>query len=314
MEDTTSGVGSGVGSGVRSGIVVGVDTSAASAAGLEWALAEAVRRRAPLTAVRAWLDPVTAGYPVAVVVADAPDDVQAAAQDGAQEALRAATARVPGADALETRALAVRGPAAAVLADASRTADLLVIGTRSHGALSRAVLGSVSASVLHHAHSPVAVVPEPAEPTTAPARVVVGVDHSKPSLAALAWGAGYARRTGQQLVPVLVREPVWTADPVPTARLGELENSERQALRDLVLRDPYDVAQASPYADLDIAPEVLSGHAAGALLDLVQPQDTLVVGSRGRGGFANLLLGSTSTFCAQHARCPVVVVRHGASG
>lgn len=281
------------------GIVVGVDRSAASAAALEWAVSEAVRRGRPLTAVRAWLDPVTAGYPVAVVVAGASGDVERAALDAVQSAVMDATSRVPDADAVDVRTVALQGPAAAVLAEASKGADVLVIGARSHGALSRAVLGSVSGSVLHHAHSPVAVVPEPADNTGEPARVVVGVDHSPPSLAALAWGSQQAALTGQVLVPVLVREPTWDVDPASTSALGCLTESERAALRDLVPAD----------AGVVVEPEVLSGHPAGTLLELVHPQDILVVGSRGRGGFATLLLGSTSTFCAQHARCVVVVVR-----
>ena len=143
------------------GIVVGVDRSGAGAAALDLALDEGLRRSRPVTAVRAWTEPVTAGYPVGAVLGLDAGHAEQAALDSAQEALKEALARVPAADGLDVRAVAVRGPAARVLADASATADLVVVGTRSHGALSRAVLGSVSASLLHHAHAPVAVVPEP---------------------------------------------------------------------------------------------------------------------------------------------------------
>ena len=60
--------------------------------------------------------------------------------------------------------------------------------------------------------------------------------------------------------------------------------------------------------DLRVEPEVVTGHAAAALLEMAGPADVIVVGSRGRGGFRGLLMGSTSTQCAQHATCPVVVV------
>ena len=289
------------------GIVVGVDRSPAGAAALEWALTEAGRRVRPLTAVRAWVDQVTAGFPMAVIVPGTAQEVEKAALQSAQEELKEVTERVPGADGVDAHALAVRGPASTVLAEASRGADLLVVGTRSHGALSRAVLGSVSASMLHHAHSPVVVVPEPVAHGAEPPRVVVGVDHSPASRAALIWAAEHAARRGATLVPVLVRETAWRVEADQgqlSATLAQLEESERTALHEAV---PPDIS-------VTVEPEVLSGHPAAGLLGMVLPQDVLVVGSRGRGGFAGLLLGSTSASCAQHSRCPVVVIRSGMAG
>jgi nucleotide-binding universal stress UspA family protein len=289
------------------GIVVGVDRSAASTAALEWALEEGLRRGRPVTAARAWVDPITAGYPIGTVVAGSSDAVGKAALDSAQEALKEATAVVPGADGVEVHAVALRGAAGPALAEATRGADLLVVGTRAQNALSRAVLGSVSSSVLHHAHCPVVVVPEPHERGTRPARVVVGVDHSPASRSALLWAGEHAARRGAVLVPVHVREPGRSVEAPPgklSASLAQLEENERRSLHDAVPRD----------VEVQVEPEVLVGHAAAALLETVEPQDVLVVGSRGRGGFAGLLLGSTSTSVAQHASCPVVVVREGMAG
>ena len=78
-----------------------------------------------------------------------------------------------------------------------------------------------------------------------------------------------------------------------------LEDSERHRL--------HDAAKAAGAADVQA--EVLVGHPSAQLLATARPQDLLVVGSRGRGGFTGLLLGSTSTQLAQHAPCPVLVVR-----
>jgi nucleotide-binding universal stress UspA family protein len=289
------------------GIVVGVDRSVASTAALEWALAEAARRGRPLTAARAWVDPVTAGYPIGTVLQGSADEVGKAALASAQEALKEATATVPDADGVDVHAVALRGAAGPALTDASRDADLLVVGTRSMNALSRAVLGSVSSSVLHHAHCPVVVVPEPQEAGTRPARVVVGVDHSPASRSALIWAAEHAARRDVVLVPVLVREPSWSVEAPPgtmSASVAQLEENERRALRDAVPRD----------IDVRVEADVVTGHAAASLLELVQPQDLLVLGSRGRGGFAGMLLGSTSISVAQHAPCPVVVLREGMAG
>lgn len=280
------------------GIVVGVDRSAAAGAALEWALAEAGGTGQPVRVLHAWVEPVVAGYPMVALGAD-PEAVEAAAFETAEQAVKSARERVP-ADGVDIAVETPHGGAAAVLAQASGTADLVVVGTRSHGALSRAVLGSVSASVLHHSTAPVVVVPEPAEHDDHPARVLVGVDHSPASLLALQWAADHAARRGLALVPVLVHEPVPAAQADGRRTdVARLEASERRALLDAV---PAGTAT-------DVQPEVVVGHAAGALLALARPQDVLVVGSRGRGGFSGLLLGSTSSAVAQHAPCPVVVVR-----
>ena len=284
------------------GIVVGVDRSPAAQAAAQWALAEGLRRGLPVVAMSTWVDPVTAGYPIGVVMEERVEAVSGAALATAQEVLKTATEAVPGADGVDTEAVAVRGAAAAVLAEASRDADLVVVGTRGHGALSRAVLGSVSASLLHHAHSPVVVVPEPHAAGTRPPRVVVGVDHSPASVAALSWGAHAAEARDAVLVPVLALEPSWALEAPPgelSASLAQLEENERAALRGAVPGDVH----------VRVEPEVVPGHATAALLELVEPQDLLVLGSRGRGGFTGLLLGSTSTSAAQHARCPVAVIR-----
>ena len=281
------------------GIVVGVDRSAAAAAALDWALAEGLRRRLPVHAVHTWVDPVSAGYPVGAVLAGGAEAVEQQALDLAQEMVKEATARVPGADAVDVHAAALRGPAGPVLSAASAGAALVVVGTRSAGALSRAVLGSVSSAVLHHASAPVVVVPEPRPADDAAPRVVVGVDHSSSSAAAVAWAAGYAAARGLVLVPVHVWQPAWATSDGVGVTVAQLEANERAALRDAV----------GEAAGVTVDPQVVPGQAGRALLDVVRPQDVLVVGSRGRGGFAGLLLGSTSTQVAQHAPCPVVVVR-----
>ena len=283
------------------GIVVGVDRSAAAVGALQWALEEGVRRGTKVTAVSAWTDLATAGYPLGGVLVTDPARVEQLARETAEELLKDATERVPSTDRIETATAALRGPAAAVLAELSRTAELVVVGTRSASALSRAVLGSVSSSLLHHAASPVVVVPEPRPAGERMPRVVVGVDHSPESKVALAWAAYAATRRSWPLVPVFVREGSFS-EVSSDLSLADLEDHERAALRSAV-----------GSFDGFVEPEVLTGHAGEQLLDMVEPQDLLVVGSRGRGGFTGLLLGSTSTSVAQHAMCPVAVLRAGVS-
>jgi nucleotide-binding universal stress UspA family protein len=206
------------------------------------------------------------------------------------------------ADEGSATAAAVQGRATEVLTRVSESAELVVVGTRSAGALSRGILGSVSASVLHHAHCPVVVVPEPHEEPTASGRVVVGVDHSPSSLHALGWAAEEAERRSWPLVPVLVREPAglgWRRSG-EKVDLAQLESSERAALT---------AAAQQHHPGVTVIPEILSGHAADAILGFTRPGDLVVLGARGRGGFRSLLLGSTSTAVAEHAHCPVVVTR-----
>jgi len=287
----------------RGGVVVGADETAAGIAAARWALAEGALRGLPVTVVRAWADPVTHGYGRGVPVTSGPEGVRRAAEDAARSVLQQAGGPP---DGVSAEALAVQGLPAHVLSEASRTAELVVVGARAASALSRGVLGSVSSSVLHHASCPVVTVPEPAAASGSPGRVLVGVDHSPASLQALSWAADEAQRRSTVLVPVVVREPLRAgAGTAGALDLPRLEASEQAAL----------IAAARRVApSVRVEPEVLSGHAAQGLLDLATPDDLLVLGARGRGGFSSLLLGSTSTAVAQHARCPVVVLRPSRGG
>lgn len=284
-------------------IVVGVDATAAGIRALEWALREALSQGASVTAVRAWTAPTfKIFYPVDSALANVDAEVGRNAQQLAEDQLKLAVEQVPGAEAVEAQAVAVPGPPAQVLVDQSQDASLLVVGSRGAGVLSRAVLGSVASSVLHHATVPVVVVPEVAraEGTDGVAgRVIVGVDHSRSSQQALSFAVDAARRTGRTLVPVFVHEPVMTIEA--GVDLSSLEVSEQRSLVHAV--------HAAGATDIAVEPEVLTGQASAALNLLAHPHDLLVVGSRGRGGFVGLLLGSTSTQVAQHATCPVAVVR-----
>ena len=283
-------------------IVVGVDPGPAGVAALHWALREAVSRQVPLHAVRSWSTSHWPGKRTGHGSHEGVPQRAVAAQELADEQLKLSMEVAPGADTIVCTAGAVQGSASHVLVEQSEGAVMVVLGSRGHGALSRAVLGSVSSSVLHHAQVPVTIVPEPREPTSSPARVLVGVDHSGSSAAALAAAAEHAGRHGMMLVPVYVHEPVYgqvrgggSGSPGP----GVLEEVERRTVE----------LAARTAGGVDVRAEVLVGHPGATLNLMANPQDLLVLGSRGRGGFPGLLLGSTSTQCAAHATCPVLVVR-----
>lgn len=282
-------------------IVVGVDPSPSGTAALDWALREAVSTGASLHAIRAWTYSAYAGEAYVYGTPDVDPMESTAAQLEADEQLKLALERVGAPAGTACAASAMFGPAAQVLLEQARDDATIVVGSRGHGALSRAVLGSVSSAVLHHATGPVVVVPAHHDSGLKPARVLVGVDHSPAALTALAAAADQARRRGATLVPIYVHEPI----EVPRGAgahapdLALLEDSERHQLD----------AAAKAAGAADVRAEVLVGKPVAQLLAAARSQDLLVVGSRGRGGFPALLLGSTSTQLAQHAPCSVLVVR-----
>jgi nucleotide-binding universal stress UspA family protein len=137
-------------------------------------------------------------------------------------------------------------------------------------------------------------------------RIVVGVDNSEGSRRALEWAVDEATRRGAHVEAV----HVWHFPYVPPAPgialsvLGdeEFEAEARRQLNDSV--DPID-ARALPEP---IERVLLCDGTVTALLERAKGADLLVVGSRGRGGFAGLLLGSVSQEVSHHAPCPVVIV------
>lgn len=140
-------------------------------------------------------------------------------------------------------------------------------------------------------------------PTSARPRVVVGVDGSAQSVQALQWAARLARMLGASLDAVIAWEyPVaygWS--PIP------LDWNPAQDM-DEVLAHAVDTAFGTDRPDA-LNLEVIEGHAAHVLLEQSKAADLIVVGSRGHGGFAGLLLGSVSANVAEHARCPVLIAR-----
>ena len=141
-------------------------------------------------------------------------------------------------------------------------------------------------------------------------RIVVGVDGSEASKAALRWAFGQARLTGAVVEAVTAWEiPVAYGYPAPF--LDEVNFPE---LATKVLKDAISEVKAGTTEPLPVQYKVVEGNAARVLLNESAGADMLVVGSRGHGGFAEALLGSTGQHCVHHATCPVVVIRDSAVG
>jgi nucleotide-binding universal stress UspA family protein len=136
-------------------------------------------------------------------------------------------------------------------------------------------------------------------------RIVVGVDGSPHAMDALRWALDEAALRGCELQAVMaVHYPaILDTGFGPGLDLANLEQ-DAAAVLEAALAD----ACPDPAVRASIQRTVVVDSAARALIDAAKSADLLVVGTRGRGGFTGLLLGSVSTQCVQHAPCPVVVV------
>jgi len=135
-------------------------------------------------------------------------------------------------------------------------------------------------------------------------RIVVGVDGSPSSVAALAWAAGQAGVTGAVIDAVTTWE--WPRSYGVALTLPSDFDPEADARKvlDGALADPRRAHPGVPFRSA-----VVEGQAETALVEASRGADLLVVGSRGHGGFTGMLLGSVSEHCVANAHCPVVVVR-----
>lgn len=134
--------------------------------------------------------------------------------------------------------------------------------------------------------------------------VTVGVDGSDESREALRWAAEYARarRCGLQVIGAW-QHPVSYYGYAVALQDDDLGKETEKLVRDAVA----DVLGDAPDVPVDV--RIMTGPAAHLLVALSEESDLLVVGSRGHGAFAGMMLGSVSNYCVHHAACPVVVVR-----
>jgi nucleotide-binding universal stress UspA family protein len=282
-------------------VVVGVDDSGSSAA-LRWAVDEARRRSAPLWIVHALDTTHTDGFALANPLFVARE--RQAAERVLDTAARLAREGAPG---LDVRALLELGPPPAVLLGQMPAADLVVLGCRGRGGFAGLLLGSTSLHVAMHGSGAVVVVRPAADGTSAgpsAGRIVVGADGSPSSDCALGFAFARAQCRGLGLTAVRAwRSPAMYVD-VPSSHVWQQAEKEEQARlsEDLV---PW----RERYPEVDVVERTAMRNAGAVLVDESAGAELLVVGSRGRGGFGGLLLGSVSHAPLHHAHCPVAVVR-----
>jgi len=273
-------------------VLVGYDGSADAERGLAWAIEYAEPRRLPVEVV------ATSGD-----IEYLPERTAQQAQQLVRAWLEEAAARLKESSVADWTTTASPGKVVPELIEASKSASLLVLGAQGHGVLGGMLLGSVSQHLTRHAACPVVVVRSSQADSR---RVVVGVDGSAASLKALAFAFDVAETSRGTVVAVNGRSVTaingpWDVDVAP-AVAEELEAAERM-LGEAV------AGLRSEYPDVPVELLPMPVPAVRALGDASTNAAMVVVGTRGRGGFLGLLLGSVSATVLQHAKCPVAVVR-----
>jgi nucleotide-binding universal stress UspA family protein len=138
--------------------------------------------------------------------------------------------------------------------------------------------------------------------------VVVGVDGSAESVAALNWAAAYAAATAARVRAVMAWHYPAAVGPAPAGVApAAITDEVRQHVAEALAKVVAEAAVSS-----EIQQQIGYGHPAQVLVDQSADADLLVVGHRGHGAFAGMLVGSVSIHCVMHAHCPVVVVRSDA--
>lgn len=285
-------------------VLVGVDGSPESLGAVDWAVARASRA--------GWRVHLLCAYSLPSFTTASLDGGYAALDDtairaGAQAVVDSAVARAQGSGVTVTSSLETGDPSG-VLIDLSDEAALTVVGTRGGGGFTDRLLGTVSSALPAHAHCPTIVVPRHLEGAdyTPVRRMVVGVDGSESARKALRWAVHEADVWGAELTAIAA---------VPMASgAGALAWLPAAVDREQVLIDVRSgldraIAEATEgHPGVTVRRHALDGNAAELMAEFSTAVDLVVVGSRGRGGFSGLLLGSTSQGVLSHAACPVMVV------
>ena len=285
------------------GIVVAVDGSPASKVATDWAARDAALRNVGLTIVHVVPEPMIGMWPEPMQLEGYSSWSDNHGREILAEAGHLAERAVDGGPMVVDQKSYV-GATVPSLVDLSKDAAMIVVGCRGLGAPKRRLMGSVSTSLVQHAHCPVAVIhdEDPLMDTPARAPVVVGIDGSPASESATAIAFDEASRRGVDLIAI----HSWADDDLYTwasidwdrqREIGEQALAERLA------------GWGEHYPDVSVDERLVFGDPAEKLITASEEAQLTVVGSHGRGGFAGMLLGSVSSAVVHAARMPVIVAR-----
>ena len=279
-------------------IVVGYDTSPSSTEAANWAASEAATRRRMLRIVACYEIPLGAGVGAAWSTGDVLDTFEKATLESAQSVKAVLTLRYP---ELEIDVAACLGPPRALLIQGLDPTDVLVVGTSNHEGAAGFLLGSTSCWATRHSPCPVVVV-RGAASRGRPDRIVVGIDGSVSSDAALLWAADEADLHGVDLVVVHSWDYPYLGVDTHAAQARDLTRIDAAIVLDRAAEF------ARQRCGVTVKDVLVEASAASALLDSVRDGDVLVLGAEGRGAIAAGLLGSTVNSVVEQSAVPVVVV------
>ncbi|WP_304455426.1 universal stress protein [Nocardiopsis sp. YSL2] len=291
-------------------VAVAVNGTLASERALDWAAHDARLRDRGLRVVYAFDWPMYHARPRGL-----PEfDVDAFARRVVEGARRRALRQVPD---LLVEAVHITADRGATLLRESQKAHSLVLGAHRMTAMDAVLPESTALEVIVSASCPVVVVPD-REPGPSTGRVLVGVDGSATSQAAVAWAFATADVRGAVLRAMTVRKGLlrerFGRPEKPSragARAGEAEEAKEAAAVEEARRrlSGWIADERARRPDVRVEEVVETGHPVEALCNAAEACDLMVVGSHGRGGFAGMLLGSVSRNVISHSPCPVTVVR-----
>lgn len=284
------------------GIVVGVDGSPASYSAVEWAARDAVMRHLRLTLVHAE-NLFAATWPESPEVEEVAIWQEDAGKRILNDALKIADDSTRGRRAIPIECELIFSPAAATLVDLSRHAELVVVGDRGRGALARSLLGSVSTSVVRHAHCPVAVVRNAGGPRPdLQGPVLLGIDGSPASELATVIAFDEASRRKAALVAV----HAWS--DIAILELPGLDWSAVKAEEDRSLAERL-AGWQERYPDVVLRRHLVCDRAADVIAQMAKSAQLVVLGSHGRGALGRTFLGSVSNAVLQVVQVPIIVAR-----
>jgi nucleotide-binding universal stress UspA family protein len=200
-------------------------------------------------------------------------------------------------------------PQALILSRAEEwLADLIIVGSHGQTSAADALLGSVTDSVIRHAHCPVLIV----RPGKRTGRIVAGTDFSDPVLPALRAAGDEAERTGAELTVVHSLDMVWSLAAYPALAFGGAPfNISAEQIKELELVATQRLEESLKQLNVSGDTLVTTGPAGTALIDIASERkaDLIVVGTIGRTGLRRALLGSVAETVAKGAPCSVLIVR-----
>ncbi|MBC2639646.1 MULTISPECIES: universal stress protein [unclassified Rhodococcus (in: high G+C Gram-positive bacteria)] len=287
-------------------IVVGVDGSESASAAVAWAARAAAALSLPLHIVTVVHIP-SFYYTEPYLAESFKEELENTATARLGSARVHATQTVD--EPLDITTEQHEGKVSQMLIELSANAHMVVLGSRGHGEFTGLLVGSTTSAVAAHGHCPLVVVRgrtlDGQPPTEGP--IVVGVDGSESSEAALEGAFEQAAARGASLVAVNVWSDV-SVQPSLGATPEDPLWSSIQTGEEVVLSERL-AGHQERYPDVSVERVVARDRPVRVLSEFAEKAQLIVVGSRGRGGFKGMLLGSTSNALLHTADCPVMIVR-----